>query len=99
MIDFYTPFLTALHDKVGGQISIFGHALTGHTPDIEQPSTFVSTSLTAQLDGAVEIVDAVKSTHTTIVIAGHSVGSWIALQVFFLQRFYSHWQSQRMYRY
>lgn len=81
-MDFYTPFLTALHEKTQGKIDIFGHALVGQTPGIdEHPPSSTATSLDAQVEGLLEVVDAVKSDHDRIIIAGHSIGSWVCLQV------------------
>jgi hypothetical protein len=58
------------------------HALIGHTPGIENPAAgSPATSLTAQVEGVIEIVDAVKSQYNKVIIAGHSVGSWLTLQV------------------
>ncbi|KAI0094357.1 hypothetical protein BDY19DRAFT_15390 [Irpex rosettiformis] len=81
LLDFYTPFLTAIHDKAQGGISILGHALIGHTPGIEYPDAGTSaTSLTAQVEGLVEIVDAVKSHSEKLTVVGHSMGSWLTMQ-------------------
>lgn len=81
LIDFYTPFLTALHNKLDRSMSLFGHGFSGHTPNIEFPLCVSSTSLAAQIQGVLEIIDALKEDHSRIIVAGHSVGSWVALQV------------------
>lgn len=82
LLDFYTPFLTAIHDKAGGELSILGHALIGHTTGIDLPNGDNSgASLTAQVEGLIEIVDAVKPHYEKLTVAGHSMGSWLTLQV------------------
>ncbi|GBE77816.1 hypothetical protein SCP_0106980 [Sparassis crispa] len=84
LVDFYTPFLTAIHDASEGKIPILAHAHIGHTPGftiLHDPPKF---GLTAQVVSAIEAVDAVERTFgetTQVVVAGHSIGSWIALQV------------------
>ena len=85
LLDFYTPFLTAIHDKAQGGINILGHALIGHTPGIEFPDSNPATSLAAQVEGLIEIVDAVGPYYEKLTIAGHSMGSWLTLQVRYLQ--------------
>ncbi|KAI0785468.1 hypothetical protein BC629DRAFT_1517247 [Irpex lacteus] len=81
LLDFYTPFLTAIHDKAGGELSILGHALIGHTTGIDLPNGDNSgASLTAQVEGLIEIVDAVKPHYEKLTVAGHSMGSWLTLQ-------------------
>ncbi|KAI0936744.1 hypothetical protein AcV5_004807 [Taiwanofungus camphoratus] len=87
LIEFYTPFLTAIHKKTDNGIAILAHAHLGHSPAISQDNSYQnapSVSLTSQVAGAIEVVDSVKSAFgraVRIVVTGHSVGAWIALQV------------------
>ncbi|KAI0689887.1 hypothetical protein BC835DRAFT_1418198 [Cytidiella melzeri] len=82
LLDFYTPFLTAIHEKAAGQVNILGHALIGHTPGIEYPKDgTTATCLSAQVEGVLDIVEAVKSQYDKLSIMAHSVGSWLTLQV------------------
>lgn len=81
-MDWYTPFLTAIHEKSHESLSILAHGLVGHTPGINTSNQHASaTSLHAQVEHIVELIDAVKSQFDRIVLIGHSVGTWIALQV------------------
>ncbi|KAF7320272.1 hypothetical protein MKEN_00811800 [Mycena kentingensis (nom. inval.)] len=74
--DFYVPFFTSLMEhnpRLGviarGHLGHSGHACSEH-------------GLTAQVQSAIEMLDAIRaSTPVPIVLAGHSVGAWIALQV------------------
>lgn len=82
---FYTPFLSELHVKCDGDLAIVAKAQIGHTPGYEAPSRDfdASCSLEAQIESALELVDAVGSTYpeAQVVLAGHSVGAYICLQV------------------
>ncbi|KAI0347838.1 alpha/beta-hydrolase [Trametopsis cervina] len=81
LIDFYTPFLTAIHVKAKGNVNILGHALVGHTPGLEDHATQPSsTPAAAQVDAVIEIVDAVRVHYDNLTIAAHSFGAWVALQ-------------------
>jgi len=86
LLGFYIPFLSAIHARdTSGALAIFGHAHLGHTPDIEDlTQRHADSSLFAQVESAVEALDAIKNSFgskTKVVIIGHSVGAWIALQV------------------
>ncbi|KAF8213247.1 hypothetical protein K438DRAFT_1803655 [Mycena galopus ATCC 62051] len=78
LLQFYDDFLALLHTK-HPRLAIFGHAHLGHTPHL--PSR--EHSLSAQVESAIEAVDAIRNTFgkTKIILSGHSVGAWIALQV------------------
>ncbi|TCD59886.1 hypothetical protein EIP91_011261 [Steccherinum ochraceum] len=85
LAQFYTPFLTAIYEKCNGTLPIMVSALVGHTPHIddsarvfEDPSTV---ALSAQVEHLVDLVDAAAAVYGKIVLIGHSVGSWLALQV------------------
>ena len=84
---FYSPFLDAIYEKAHRKIAILAHAQLGHTAGIHvdgihnSPS---SVSLSSQIESVIEVVDAVISTFgasTKIIIAAHSVGGYISLQV------------------
>ncbi|KAK2461623.1 hypothetical protein APHAL10511_006086 [Amanita phalloides] len=86
ILDFYTPFLGALHVKdKSGTLAIMAHSHIGHSPELDYQHSRQSTSysLPAQIQGALEAYDAVRRYYgqAKIVLAGHSVGAWIALQV------------------
>ncbi|KIP12066.1 hypothetical protein PHLGIDRAFT_62635 [Phlebiopsis gigantea 11061_1 CR5-6] len=81
LLDWYTPFLAALYEKSQGRLNILAHALVGHTPNLQSCHENISaTTLSAQVEHLLEVVDAVKDRYDHVVLAGHSVGSWIALQ-------------------
>lgn len=82
MLDWYTPFLAAIHEKSEKRLNILGHALVGHTPGFDTNNLdYSAVSLPAQVEHALELVDAAKREYDRIVIAGHSMGSWITTQV------------------
>lgn len=83
LLDWYTPFLEALYEKSRAGMSVLAHAFVGHTPSIDGSAFDPSaTSLAAQVEHALEVVDALKSAGCKkIVIAGHSVGTWVSVQV------------------
>lgn len=58
------------------------HAFVGHTPSVALSNhDFSATSLAAQVEHAIEFVDAAKSHYKHVVAIAHSVGAWVALQV------------------
>ena len=82
LLDWYTPFLAAIHEKSGRRLNILAHAFVGHTPGIDdETADYSAASLPAQIEHAIELVDAVKHEYDRIVLVGHSVGSWIVTQV------------------
>lgn len=85
LLGFYATFLSAIHHKLEGDIAILAHAHLGHTPEIDASRVPQDASrLVAQVEGVVETLDAVISTYGAkpkIIVVGHSVGSWVALQV------------------
>lgn len=93
LVDFYTPFLSAIYEKANRRIAVLAHAQLGHTPNVPLNniySTPSSAGLSAQVESAIEVVDAVRSTFgpsTKIILAAHSVGSYISLQVCILPEF------------
>lgn len=86
LLGFYLPFLTAIQDKASStNLAILAHAHIGHTPGINSESDMDASiyGLTNQVQNAIEAFDAIKSTFsqkTKVVLLGHSIGSWFALQ-------------------
>lgn len=87
LLDFYTPFLTALQDKdVTENLAILAHAHIDHTPGIYKDTNPHSRhSLVSQVQSAIEVFDATVAEFTParVMLIGHSVGAWVALQVSF----------------
>jgi len=88
LLSFYPPFLTAVWDKVSSsaRLAIFAHAHVGHTPGIDDRSEWNPQryGLTTQIQNAVEAFDSVKLAFgptIKIILIGHSIGAWVALQV------------------
>jgi hypothetical protein len=88
VIDFYSHFLTAIHNKdESGTMAILSH---GHDSTVEARDLVTAScnsinyTLPFQIRNALRVFDALSTwvgVNTRIVIAGHSVGSWVALQV------------------
>ncbi|KAJ4485934.1 hypothetical protein J3R30DRAFT_3282318 [Lentinula aciculospora] len=76
--EFYIPFLSALYQQ-SSHTCILAQSHLGHT---EEATAFVY-DLTAQVFAAIEAFDALTQTYPAMkfIVIGHSVGSWIALQV------------------
>ncbi|KAG1825749.1 uncharacterized protein BJ212DRAFT_1315857 [Suillus subaureus] len=89
VINFYHPFLTAIHKQDrSGTLAILSHSHIGHDPAIEDLSLASRVSsnhaLLFQVQNSLRIFDALSiyfGINTRTVITGHSVGSWVALQV------------------
>ncbi|KAF7784006.1 hypothetical protein Agabi119p4_171 [Agaricus bisporus var. burnettii] len=85
LLDFYTPFLTALQDKdLTENLAILAHAHIDHTPGVyTRASPHSRHSLTSQVQSAIEAFDALSAEFpiARVMIIGHSVGAWVALQV------------------
>jgi hypothetical protein len=85
LLGFYPPFLTAIH-KASAKLAILAHAHIGHTPGVGDKTDWNPQryGLATQIRNAVEAFDAVKLTFgpsTKVILLGHSIGSWFALQV------------------
>ncbi|KAJ7042419.1 hypothetical protein C8F04DRAFT_1030023 [Mycena alexandri] len=78
LVQFYAEFLGLLRSE-HPHLAIFAHAHLGHTPSIFSHKH----SLATQVESAIQALDAVHTMFPAakIVLSGHSVGSWIALQV------------------
>jgi pimeloyl-ACP methyl ester carboxylesterase len=85
LVSFYSLFLSAIHKSSYTRLAILSHAHVGHTPGVGDGEMDARRyCLTTQIQNAVEAFDAIKSMYgpeIKIVLLGHSVGSWIALQV------------------
>ncbi|EMD41940.1 hypothetical protein CERSUDRAFT_110493 [Gelatoporia subvermispora B] len=87
LVEFYIPFLSAMHEDSGRRLAILAHGHLGHSPKVHASSTDrkkAAYGLDAQLQSAVELVDVLCATFgpsTRLILAGHSVGSWITMQV------------------
>ncbi|KAG1784137.1 hypothetical protein EV702DRAFT_1057620 [Suillus placidus] len=84
IIDFYHPFLTAIHNQDrSGTLAILSHSHIGHDPVAPARRTSFN-ALPFQIQNSLRIFDVMSisfGVNTRTVIAGHSVGSWVALQV------------------
>ncbi|ESK98064.1 hypothetical protein Moror_441 [Moniliophthora roreri MCA 2997] len=80
LLDFYVPFLSALKAKDKG-LAILAHAYINHTPEFTTATA--QHGLTAQVQAAIETLDAVKKSYGSakIILIGHSIGTWVSLQV------------------
>jgi hypothetical protein len=91
VIDFYHQFLTAIHTQDrSGTLAILSHSHIGHDPAVEDLALASRASfnhaLPFQIQNSLRIFDALSmyfGVNIRTVIAGHSVGSWVALQVLF----------------
>ncbi|KAG2075090.1 hypothetical protein BDR04DRAFT_1091931 [Suillus decipiens] len=89
IIDFYHPFLTAIHNQDrSGTLAILSHSHIGHDPAVEdlEPASRASSNyaLPFQIQNSLRIFDVLSiyfGVNTRTVIVAHSVGSWVALQV------------------
>ncbi|PSR76691.1 hypothetical protein PHLCEN_2v8288 [Hermanssonia centrifuga] len=81
LLDFYTPFLAGIHEKAHDKMHILAHAFVGHTPGIIRGSEHpAATSLDAQIEHVIELIDTIKPVYNKIIAIGHSVGTWVVLQ-------------------
>ncbi|KAG5353236.1 hypothetical protein C0989_009199 [Termitomyces sp. Mn162] len=83
LLDLYVPFLEFLYAKdTSSSLAIFAGSHIGHTPGIEANTS--GHGLPAQIESSIEAFDAIQSNFGAgirIVVAGHSVGSWLSLQI------------------
>ncbi|KAG0248349.1 hypothetical protein BG011_000173 [Mortierella polycephala] len=84
LIDYYIPFLQTVHDSCQGKIDIFGASHLGHSAGshITDPARLYT--LEEQVENKIAILDRLRETYpvgTRFIIAGHSMGSWLALRV------------------
>jgi hypothetical protein len=93
VINFYLPFLTAVHHKdKSGTLAILSHSHVGHDPEIAARDLAATSrnpfiyALSFQFRNTLRVFDALSTwfgINTRIVVIGHSVGAWLALQVAF----------------
>jgi len=87
LVDLYIPFLSGLYGRYSSSnLAIVGHGHLGHCPQIQDnPKHHPEESLKIQIQTSLEVLDAISTFYvkTRIVIVGHSVGAWLALQVSF----------------
>ena len=86
LVDFYIPFLSAIYEKlISTNVAILARAHLDHAPQIlEHSRRPPSHGLTIQIESSIEILDSILYNYTEktrIIVIGHSVGAWIALQV------------------
>lgn len=82
LVEFYTPFLTAIHEKCLRRLCIFAHAHVGHATCLDKSyQDSAAIHLTSQVQATIEAVDAARTDYRKIILIGHSVGAWIVLQV------------------
>jgi dienelactone hydrolase len=98
LLDFYTLFLTALQEKdVTENLAIIAQAHIDHTPGIYQGTLPHSRhSLAAQVQSAIEFFDAAVAEFSParVMLIGHSVGAWVALQASFTPVSFGHFVHQ-----
>jgi pimeloyl-ACP methyl ester carboxylesterase len=88
-VDFYIPFLTAIRERdTSGRIAILAQAHVGHTPGIRSTKSrdqdwHGSDFLSTNTNNVIETYDILKDFFSSarVILVGHSVGAWIALQV------------------
>lgn len=64
-------------------MAIFAHSHIGHTPGVGGKVSAEQCALSYQVESALQAFDAVKKmfgVHVKVVLAGHSVGAWVAAQ-------------------
>ncbi|KXN85673.1 hypothetical protein AN958_10856 [Leucoagaricus sp. SymC.cos] len=93
LLDFYTPFLTALQDKdITENLAVLAQAHIDHTPGIyKHTSPHSRHSLSAQVQNAIQLFDAALAEFSParVMLIGHSVGAWVSLQASFTPRLIS----------
>ncbi|KAF8977032.1 hypothetical protein BGZ46_007706 [Entomortierella lignicola] len=84
LIDYYVPFLQTVHDTCQGKIDIFGASHLGHSAGSHVTDTSKLFTLEDQVENKIAIVDKLREMYpvgTRFILAGHSMGTWLALQV------------------
>ncbi|KAF9056550.1 hypothetical protein BJ165DRAFT_1434489 [Panaeolus papilionaceus] len=88
LADFYIPFLDKVfaHHTQRKNIVILAHSHLDHSPNVPNPSDgyLPSESLAVQIQASFNVLEALHSyaEGAKVLVFGHSVGSWIALEVF-----------------
>ncbi|KAF9479711.1 hypothetical protein BDN70DRAFT_878464 [Pholiota conissans] len=87
LVDFYIPFLSAIHaQELSPNLAIVAKAHVGHYPGVTEtaPMHRPEESLTIQIQASLELLGTVINFYKRkprIIVIGHSVGSWISLQL------------------
>ncbi|ETW86912.1 Esterase/lipase/thioesterase, partial [Heterobasidion irregulare TC 32-1] len=88
LLGFYVPFLSAIWKGSAPGLAILAHSYIGHTPGIEpvtgRKRSASTVGLHVQIQTIIEVLDDIVvtfGTGTKVVLVGHSVGSWLTLQV------------------
>lgn len=90
LLDYYIPFLNALHALLPHSHAIISTSHIGHTPSLKAPSQPLS--LAQQLEVKVELVNSLRTYLDTwaietdvpsprLCLMGHSVGSWFMCEL------------------
>jgi surfactin synthase thioesterase subunit len=87
LVDFYIPFLTAIHARqLSSNLAIIAKAHVDHYPGKTEGVTRYrpEESLTVQVQASLELLETMINFYEKkprIIVIGHSVGAWISLQV------------------
>jgi len=88
VIDFYIPFLSSIYDSSttvhGLSFAILAHTHVGYSTNSKTWPKDDHVGLVSQVAALVEVVDTIQKEYgykTKIILAGHSMGSWLSLQV------------------
>ncbi|KAG0050103.1 hypothetical protein BGZ83_005096 [Gryganskiella cystojenkinii] len=84
LIDYYTPFLQTVYDTCQGKIDIYGASHLGHSAGSHVTDSNRLYTLEEQVESKIAILDRLRELYpagTRFVLAGHSMGSWLALRV------------------
>ncbi|KAF8756204.1 Lipid-droplet associated hydrolase [Rhizoctonia solani] len=87
LVEFYTEFLEHLHHTFNiarTHLAILVRGHIGHAPGLPTENGSWSVGLDSQVTSAIELYDSARDFYgpnTKIILAGHSVGSWIVAQV------------------
>ncbi|ELU38814.1 alpha/beta hydrolase family domain-containing protein [Rhizoctonia solani AG-1 IA] len=89
LVEFYTEFLEHLHHTFNiarTHLAILVRGHIGHAPGLPTENGSWSVGLDSQVTSAIELYDSARDFYgpnTKIILAGHSVGSWIVAQWLF----------------
>ncbi|CAE6509323.1 unnamed protein product [Rhizoctonia solani] len=87
LVEFYIEFLEHLHhtfNEAGVRLAILVRGHIGHGPSLPTGNGSWTVGLDSQVTSAIELYDSARDFYgpsTKIILAGHSVGSWIVTQV------------------
>lgn len=84
LADFYSPYLSHIYNSSRSSLAILALSHIGLSSSVDSvPLAF--SSLQAQVAGILESIDSLRTTYGSVfklILIGHSVGAWIALQAF-----------------